>query len=202
MVRLLAARVLQKADHFFTSKATRSRYEGPCFMELDYEGAGFVDARKVSRYDDKQFVKSCGTNPLTENSLLKNEVYCVLFADRVTWSAGHIEERVVMFCSGWWIHLSHPPHISATRCTQPSAWPRNITNIFPIQSTTPDSCKHLFIHIFANTNAYFVKGVNPCCLSNISTAAAIKNKVGVTGSLDNTGEGQGRTQTGAAGFLG
>ena len=70
-------RVLQKADHFFTSKATRSRYEGPCFMELDYEGAGFVYAKKVPRYDDEQFVKRCGTNPVTENSLLKNEVYCV-----------------------------------------------------------------------------------------------------------------------------
>jgi len=56
-------------------------------MELDYEGAGFVYARKVSRFDDKQFVKSRGTNPVTENRLLKNEVYCVLFADRVVrWS--------------------------------------------------------------------------------------------------------------------
>jgi len=157
--------------------------EGPCFMELDYEGAGFVYARKVNRFDDNQFVKSRGTNPVTENSLLKNEVYCVLFADRITWSAGHIKERVVMFCSGWWIHLSHPPHISATRCTQPSAWPRNITNIFPIESATPDSCKHLFIHIFANTNAYFVKGINPCCLSNISQLLLLKTRSGSRGHL-------------------
>ena len=183
-VRLLADRVLQAADHFFTSKTTRSRYEGPCFIELDYEGAGFVYARKVSRFDDKQFVKSRGTNPVTENSLLKNEVYCVLFAERVTWSAGLVKERVVMFCSGWWIHLSHPPHISATRCTQPSAWPRNITNIFPIESATPDSCKHLFIHIFTNTNAYFVKGVNPCCLSNISQLLLLlKTRSGSRGHL-------------------
>jgi len=79
-------------------------------MELDYEGAGFVYARKVSRFDDKQFIKSRGTNPVTENSLLKNEVYCVLFADRVTWSAGHIKERVVMFCNGWWIHVTSPAY--------------------------------------------------------------------------------------------
>lgn len=152
-------------------------------MELDYEGAGFVYARKVSRFDDEQFVKSRGTNPVIENSLLKNEVYCVLFADRVTWSAGHVKERVVMFCSGWWIHLSHPPHISATRCTQPSALPRNITNIFPIEPATPDSCKDLFIHIFANTNAYFVKGVNPCCLSNISQLLLLKTRSGSRGHL-------------------
>ena len=82
-VRLLATRVLQKADHFFTSKATLSIYEGPCFMELDYDGAGFVYARKVSRFDNNQFVKSRGTNPVTENSLPKNEVYCVLFVDHV-----------------------------------------------------------------------------------------------------------------------
>lgn len=110
--------------------------------------------------------------------MLKNEVYCVMFADRVTWSAGHIKERVAMFCSGGWIHLSQPLHISATTCTQPSACPRNITNIFPIVSATPDSWKHLFIHIFANTIAYFAKGVNPCCLSNISHLLLLKTRSG------------------------
>lgn len=153
-------------------------------MELDYEGAGFVYARKVLRFDDKHNTeKAAGHILLQESSLLKNEVYCVLFADRVTWSAGRIKERVVMFCSGWRTHLSQPPHISATRCTQPSAWPRNITNIFPIESATPDSCKHLFIHNFANTNAYFVKGVNPCCLSNISQLLLLKTRSGSRGHL-------------------
>lgn len=52
-VQLLAVRVVQKAGHFFTSNATRSRYEVPSFMELDYKGAGFVYARKLSRFDDK-----------------------------------------------------------------------------------------------------------------------------------------------------
>jgi hypothetical protein len=116
--------------------------------------------------------------PRGKSSLLKNEVYCILFADRVTWSTGLIKERVVLFCGGGWMHLSQPPHISATRCTQPSARPRNTANIFPIVSATPDSWKHLFIHVFANTIAYFVKGVNPCCLSNISQLLLLKTRSG------------------------
>lgn len=117
------------------------------------------------------------TNPVTEQFARKQGPLCFVCWSRHVALSG-CKERVVMFCNGGWIHLSQP------RIFLPQDARNHLPGLVTLQTSSLLCQRHLtdgstFSFIFSQTRLpYFVKAINPYCLSNISQLLLLKTRSG------------------------